>query len=465
MERTMPSWTLKEVVEAVNGKLLNGTNDERITGVSFDTRSLEEGDLFIPLTADRNGHEFIQAAIDKGASASFWSDDLTQAPAGFPLIQVSDTEKAFQDFARFYLKKVGPKVVGVTGSNGKTTTKDMVAAVSSAQYRTHKTEGNFNNHLGMPYTILRMPEDTEVLVLEMGMSERGEINLLSKMAEPDIAIITMIGESHIEFLGSREGISQAKLEIIDGMNGGTLIYPIDEPLLHEKIASGYAEKAVSHLLTFGKTEKADKYAVTIEPGVRHTLFSTNTEPDSSCRLPIPGIYNVQNALSAILAGEVLGISQEDAFAQLENFQLTKNRLEWKDGINGTTILNDAYNASPSSMKAVLNYFQTIDLPKRRIIVLGDVLELGEQSKEMHESLSEAIDPDKIDLLILFGKEMQALADSLTSQMSTSKLKHFISDKAELIEFLKENCQADDTILVKSSLSTGLLEVVSELSQT
>lgn len=459
----MPSWTINEITEAVNGKLLAGTGDEIITGVSFDTRLLEKGDLFIPLTAERNGHKFIQSALDKGAAASFWSDELTHAPSGFPLIQVADTETAFQDFARFYLKKVNPKVVGVTGSNGKTTTKDMVAAVASAKYRTHKTEGNFNNHLGMPHTILRMPADTEVLVLEMGMSESGEINLLSKMAEPDIAIITMIGESHIEFLGSRDAISEAKLEIIDGMKGGTLIYPIDEPLLHEKIATGYAKNTVGATLTFGKNEEADKFAVKAESEVRHTVFATNTQPNLFCRLPIPGIYNVQNALAAIIAGEELGITQAEAFKQLENFQLTKNRLEWKDGINGTTILNDAYNASPSSMKAVLNYFQKIDLPGRRVVVLGDVLELGDQTKEMHESLSEAILPDKTDLLVLFGKEMQALEKKLRPHMSESKLVYFANDKTKLIKFLKQNTQSNDTILVKSSLSTGLLEVVSELS--
>ncbi|GAB2489343.1 UDP-N-acetylmuramoyl-tripeptide--D-alanyl-D-alanine ligase [Alkalibacterium psychrotolerans] len=459
----MPSWTLKEITEAVNGKLLAGKGDETIRGVSFDTRLLEEGDLFIPLTAERNGHEFIQAAIDKGAAASLWSDELTHAPGDFPLIQVSDTEKAFQDFARYYLKKVGPKIVGVTGSNGKTTTKDMVAAVASARYRTHKTEGNFNNHLGMPHTILRMPADTEVLVLEMGMSESGEINLLSNMAEPDIAIITMIGESHIEFLGSRDAISQAKLEIVDGMKNGTLIYPIDEPLLHDKVTAGYAKDTVGRFLTFGKTEEADKYAVEANSEVRHTVFATNSQPDLECRLPIPGIYNVQNALSAILAGEVLGISQEEAFNQLENFQLTKNRLEWVDGINETTILNDAYNASPSSMKAVLNYFQNIDLPGRRVVVLGDVLELGDQTKEMHESLSEAISPEKIDLLVLYGKEMQALDEKLTPNMSESQRVHFSGDKTELTDFLKANLKAEDTVLVKSSLSTGLLEVVSELS--
>ena len=459
----MAKWTLKEIASAVDGKLIGGDDNLKIEGVSFDTRSLQTGDLFIPLTAERNGHDFIEAAIEKGAAASFWSDDTEKAPEGFPIIAVADTEKAFQHFAQYYLNKVGPKVIGITGSNGKTTTKDMVAAVASARYRTYKTVGNFNNHLGLPFTILNMPEDTEVLVLEMGMSERGEIEVLSQLAHPDIAVITMIGESHIEFLGSRDAISEAKLEIVKGMSNGTLIYPGKEPLLQDKIAAGYVDATVGKRLTFGKEEGVDLYPVTVEARLKQTVFTTNADPEQSCTLPVPGIYNVQNALAAVLVGKEIGISNTEAYVQLENFELTKNRLEWIDGINESTLLNDAYNASPSSMKAVLRYFQEIDVPKRKIIVLGDVLELGEHSRAMHESLSEAIDPKKVDLVVLYGKEMKALYDKLLPQMNEQNLQHFEGDKQPLIDYLKKQIRKEDTVLLKSSLSTGMLEVVTKLS--
>ncbi|MER2064589.1 MAG: UDP-N-acetylmuramoyl-tripeptide--D-alanyl-D-alanine ligase, partial [Alkalibacterium sp.] len=189
----MPNWTLSEIAQAVNGKLVNSEKTEQIAGVSFDTRTLKEGNLFIPLTAERNGHDFIQSAMNKGAKATLWSDPIDKAPEDIAVIQVDDTLEAFQSFAKYYLNEVSPKVVGITGSNGKTTTKDMVAAVASAKYKTHKTIGNFNNHLGLPLTILEMDRDTEVVVLEMGMSEKGEIHVLSEIAEPDIAVITMIG--------------------------------------------------------------------------------------------------------------------------------------------------------------------------------------------------------------------------------------------------------------------------------
>lgn len=208
----MISLTIKEIAAAVGA--LNDTSmwsDQEIISVDFDTRKLVKESLFVPLIGNNDGHQFILKAIENGARASLWSKSLKDLPfevaADFPVIQVEDTLKALQDLAKFYLTKVNPKVVGITGSNGKTTTKDMTDAVLSSQYRVHKTQGNFNNHIGLPITILEMPIDTEVVILEMGMNHAGEIKVLSDLAEPDVAIITMIGESHIEFL-DRERVSR-----------------------------------------------------------------------------------------------------------------------------------------------------------------------------------------------------------------------------------------------------------------
>lgn len=461
----MAQWTLEEIVEATGGRLYYGDPKTVASGVSFDTRTIKENNVFVPMVADRNGHEFIQSAIDNGASVAFWSDPIETAPQSIAIIEVTDTLVAFQQFAQAYLKKIKPKVVAITGSNGKTTTKDMVAAVASSTFKTHKTVGNFNNHIGLPLTILEMGEDTEVIVLEMGMSGRDEISLLSKIAKPDISVITMIGESHIEFLGSREGIADAKFEIIDGMQGGTLIYPGEEPLLSKKVIGPSVSKHVGTIKTFGKQEGNDLYPLIIEPSIRSTQFTTNRDDQLSCTLPIPGVYNVQNALAAILVGEELGIDYETAYHSLTHFELTKNRLEWKKGWNDSVLLNDAYNASPSSMKAALNYFQQIDVVGKKIVVLGDILELGEFAKEMHVSLHKAIHPDAIDLLVLYGKDMTYLYEEMTKHMSTDRLFHFEGDKEPLIQFLKDSIQPNDTVLLKSSRSTGLLEVVSELSQS
>lgn len=456
----MTKWTVNEIAEVVNGTVHHASDKERlIEGIDFDTRRLTKGNLFVPLVADRNGHDFVSDAIEKGASAALWSDPIEKAPEGFPIIQVDDTLQAFQTFAKWYLDKINPKVVGITGSNGKTTTKDMTEAVLSTKYRTHKTQGNFNNQIGMPITILEMPEETEVIILEMGMDHAGEIHKLSALAEPDVAVITMIGESHIEFLGSREAIADAKVEISDGLkHDGLLIYSIDEPLLVERV------NGIKTIQTFGTSSEADLYAVHVDSEVRKTRFSVNQEPDLEITLPTPGVYNVQNALAALLVGLQLGISLEEGAEGLGAFQLTKNRLEWLNGLNGSQLLNDAYNASPSSMKAVLDYFSSIELDGNKIVVLGDILELGEHSKELHRSISDVINPEVIDELILYGEEIEVLYQEVKTRFKPESIRHFSGAKTAMIDYLRKLIQPNDTVLIKSSLGTDLLQVVSELTE-
>lgn len=455
----MTKWTLKEIAEATNGTIHHTSNTEMlIEGVDFDTRRLTKENLFVPLVADRNGHDFIENAVENGAFVAFWSDPIEKAPADFPIIQVQDTLQAFQSFAKWYLKKVNPKIVGITGSNGKTTTKDMTEAVLSTTYRTHKTQGNFNNQIGLPITILEMPEDTEAVILEMGMDHTGEIHKLSTLAEPDVAVVTMIGESHIEFLGSREAIADAKIEIIDGLKpNGLFIYPIDEPLLVERVQHSQKQQ------TFGTSNEADLYALHIDSEVRKTTFSVNQAPDLEITLPTPGVYNVQNALAALLVGLELEVPIENGAKGLAAFQLTKNRLEWLTGWNGSNVLNDAYNASPSSMKAVLDYFSAIEVEGKKIVVLGDILELGEHSNELHRSISQAIDPLLIDELILYGDDIEVLYQEVKKKFEAEAVRHFTGDKTAMVDYLRKLIQPNDAVLIKSSLGTDLLHVVSELT--
>lgn len=455
-------WTLKEIASATDGVLYHAEDENKeVVKAAFDSRSLPEGSLFVPLVAERNGHEYIESAISNGAAAALWSDPIEQAPKDLPIIQVEDTMKAFQQFAKWYLKKVDPKIIGVTGSNGKTTTKDMVEAVLSAKYKTHKTVGNFNNHIGLPYTILEMPADTEAVVLEMGMSEAGEIHVLSMLTEPDAAVITMIGESHIEFFGSRAGIADAKMEITDGLKPeGVLIYPGEEPLLAERTQKLSSERK----RTFGKNEDQDLYALNVQSEMRQTSFSVNQAPGLTITLPMPGEYNVQNALAALLVGLEFDISIEQSAEKLAHFQLTKNRLEWLEGFNGAQLLNDAYNASPSSMKAVLRYFSSIESSGKKIVVLGDVLELGALSEELHKSIAEAIDPKAIDQLILYGTEMSVVYETVKEAFTLETIRHFSGDKTPMIDYLRKTIQPDDVVLLKSSLGTGVLNVVNELKK-
>lgn len=457
----MDALKLKEIALAVGAK--NDLSDWatiEIDKVEFDSRKLTEGALFVPLKGDNDGHDYIQSAIERGATAAFWSEPIENAPKGFPLLQVEDTLQALQDLAKYYLNLVGPKVVGITGSNGKTTTKDMTEAVIRSKFNVHKTQGNFNNHIGLPMTILDMPSSTEVIILEMGMNHAGEIKVLSELAEPDVAVITMIGESHIEYLGSREGIAAAKMEIIAGLKkNGTLIYPGEEQLLSPLVQ----ELEPKQRITFGTAKTNNMYPVTIDPGMYQTKFTTNVAPEIECSIPVLGTYNVTNAMAALMVGFTLGISVEVASPELAKFNLTKNRTEWLAGINESMILNDAYNANPSAMKAVLDNFSKLTNTGKKVVVLGDMLELGETSSELHASVAEHIQPNRIEEVFLFGPEMAALYEVLKRTHPIDCLHYFEKDKLAMLEKLKTSIKKDDFVLVKSSLGTDLLTVAVELT--
>lgn len=452
----MTKWTLNDIAQAIDGKIMNATDQNiTVTSVSADSRSLEDGALFIPIISERNGHDFIESAIDNGAVAAFWSDDSEKVPSDFPIIKVKDTLEAYKTFAKWYLKEVHPKVVGITGSNGKTTTKDMTAAVLGTKFKTHKTAENENNQLGVPKSILSMPQDTEVLVLEMGMSHPDEISIHSKMGQPDIAVITMIGESHIEaFDGSRKKLAHEKLDILAGLtDGGLFIRPADEELIASQFDRDIRNR------TFGWDDAADIYATDVSGDATSTTFIVE---DETITIPVPGKYNVNNALIAILIGQELGISLAEAKKGLENLEMTKNRLEWLDGQNGVYLLNDAYNASPTSVNAVLSYFEDIEVDGAKIVVLGDIRELGDRSKQYHEQLTEGIDLTQFKAIFLYGDEMKALYDKIADD--NNHVRHFTGEKDSLIKAIKEMATADDSVLFKSSNGTDLLSVVDELKK-
>lgn len=457
----MTKWKLSEIAEAVGGRLENAPAEEVIvTSASGDTRELKAGAIFVPLIAERNGHDFVDNAIEKGAVAAFWSDQDKEVPSDFPVIWVEDTEQAFKDFAKWHLNRVQPKVVGVTGSNGKTTTKDMTAAVLSTKFETHKTPDNENNQLGVPKTLLSMPETTEALVLEMGMSNPGEISVLSKIGEPEVAVITMIGESHMQAFGSREKLAKEKLDILAGLReNGLFIRPADEPLIETQFDPAIRNQ------TFGWSNEADIYATDVEGDATSTTFTVHlkdqAEGPETITIPVPGKYNVNNALIALTIGLEYGISLKEAKQGLENLEMTKNRLEWLDGKNDIRLLNDAYNASPTSMKAALNYFADIKLEGEKIVVLGDILELGDASKRYHEGVSEGVELGSFKAIFLYGDEMKALYEKLKSE---DHVRHFSGDKEPLIQAIQETAKPGDSVLFKSSNGTDLLSVVEKLKK-
>ncbi|MDN6141980.1 MAG: UDP-N-acetylmuramoyl-tripeptide--D-alanyl-D-alanine ligase [Tetragenococcus halophilus] len=443
--------TIKEIAKVLGS---SQTSEQKITNVEFDSRKISAGDLFVPLKGTRDGHEFATYAQESGAIATLWSEDIAKAPEGLFVFFVSDTKKAFQKLASYYRQKLAPKVLAITGSNGKTTTKDMTEAVLAQKYQTYKTQGNYNNELGLPYTILHMPETTEVLVLEMGMDHAGDLTLLSQIGQPDAAAITLIGEAHIESLGSREGIAKGKMEITAGLKkDGVLFIPVDEPLLSPLI-----RPLNQKVVTFGLKEGMVQAEV-LNTTKQSTEFSINGK---NFLIPVIGSYNVKNALVAYSFGHYFGLSNEEIAAGLKNFHLTKDRTQWSKAANGADILSDVYNANPTAMGLVLDSFAELTLPGRKIAVLADMLELGKDSKQMHRQMAKHIG-DSLAEVYLYGSDMEALYQVLKD--SNKDVFYFTEDrKKEMIEAIKRDIQAQDSVLLKGSNGMGLAEVIIALQE-
>ncbi len=455
--------TLKQIHELIGG-LNNITEWEsvHIAGVSIDSRKVTTDNLFVPLRGEKvDGHRYVEKVKDQGAAASLWQKDVPNPPKNIPIIIVENTEVALQELARAYRQQLNVKVIGVTGSNGKTTTKDMTAALLATTYKVHKTSGNFNNHLGLPLTILSMEEDTDVAVLEMGMSSRGEIEFLSKLARPDLAIITNIGESHLLDLGSREEIANAKLEIIEGLaSGGTLIYYGDEPLLRDKVGNLLESL---HVLSFGRSHTNDLYATSIQQGNNLTSYTVAGDIVGAYKIPVLGNHNVMNALAAMLVAKEMKVDQEKICEGLASIQLTNMRMEMVEGANGEKIINDAYNASPTSMMAAIQLMEGLSGFNRKILILGDMLELGLQERDFHLKIGEQISKDKIDKLFTFGPLAEHIAMGARKTFKEDHVRSF-QNKQNLIDELKKQIEPNDLLLVKASRGMRLEEVVQALQK-
>lgn len=437
--------------------------DVNVTGVAFDSRKLQAGDLFVPLAGEHDGHQFIQSAIDHGAVATLWADDHAEsAPSDLPVIMVADTLKALQALGKYYLQKINPKVVAVTGSNGKTTTKDMIASLLSTQFNVTKTHANFNNQIGVPITLLSMEPNTEVVVVEMGMDHFGELDFLSRLVEPDIAVITMIGEAHIEFFGTRDKIADAKMEIVHGLKAdGTFIYNGDEPLLRER-----AEKVSQRQRTFGMTADDTLTGSEVTTSRAQTQFKASLWPEEAYTIPMMGAYNVNNALAALLVADTFHVRSTPARTALASFVPTENRTEWLTGAQGEAILSDVYNSNPTAARRVLAAFAAVPTKGHRIVVLGDMLELGEQSDTLHVSLASELHPETIQSVYLNGQHMQALATALQSQYPADAIHYYPTDQQEqLITDLRAEVQADDQVLLKGSHGIHLENVLQALQAT
>jgi len=428
--------------------------------VVTDSRKQTENSLFIPIAGERfDGHEFAPQAIDNGAKAILWQKDR-ELPEGirddFPIFYTEDTVKGMQELAYAYRQLVDPIVVGITGSNGKTTTKDLVAQVAATTYRTHCTNGNFNNHIGLPLTILSMDNQTEVLILEMGMSQFGEIEVLSTIARPDYAIITNIGESHIEFLGSREGIATAKKEIMAGLKLPSkrqltsMIIDGDEALLHDLHPLEYVKKC-------GFKEDNDVTIKNTEVGLNGTSFTLS---GVTYTVPLLGRHHALNAAFAAVIGELLHINEQRIQEAFDKLKQTAMRFQMLQGPHGVTIINDAYNASPTSMKAAIDVLKELTGFKEKVVVLGDILELGENAEAFHREIAASI-TSPITAVFTLGEYAAAISDALSEKNSSIAIRHF-TKKEELVLALKAFLRKDVCILFKASRSMQFENIIKEI---
>ncbi|MGP7819090.1 UDP-N-acetylmuramoyl-tripeptide--D-alanyl-D-alanine ligase [Niallia sp. 01092] len=452
--------TLKQIANMIGmEEEINGAEDIVINGITIDSRKIEKGNLFVPFKGEKvDGHQFVEDAIKKGAAASFWQKDVPNPPKHLPLLYVEDPLKSIQQLAKKYRNELSVKVVGITGSNGKTSTKDITTNLLSLKYKVQKTEGNYNNHLGLPLTVLNLKEDTDIAVLEMGMSSKGEIDFLTKLAEPDVVVITNIGESHLLDLGSREGITDAKLEIINGLKqGGRVVYFGDEPLLANKLT----KIAQMDIKTFGMGEKNDLFPVDIQQKENGSRFHIN-KTQKVYNLPILGNHNILNALAAMLVADYFMISFEDMDEGFKTLKLTNMRMELVTGQNGVQIINDAYNASPTSMLAAINVLKNLPGFNKKVLVLGDMLELGPDEETYHEEVGKSIPKDEIDYVFTYGNLGQFIAKGAQTVLPENHVVSF-TEKNDLITALKKIIDNETVVLVKASRGMRLEEVVKSLS--
>lgn len=435
-----------------------------VAGVVTDSRKITPACLFVPLVGEKfDGHDYGAASLAAGAAGVLWQRDRGTAPDG-GVIVVEDTLEALQRLSAAYLAQVNPQVVAITGSNGKTTTKDIVTSVLERQYKVHKTQGNFNNHIGLPLTILSMSQETEIAVLEMGMSGRGEIALLASLAPPDIAIITNIGESHLLQLGSRKEIARAKLEIAGGLKtGGLLVYNGDEPLLEEVMAEPeFQAPEEMKTFRFGLNNDNDDYPTGMMGHSTGMSFTSRLHTERAFTLPLPGQHNVVNALAALAVARHYGITEENIEQGLSTLRLTGMRIEVITTPSGLTMLSDAYNASPTSMRAAIDVLQSMKVSGSKIAVLGDMLELGPEEETFHREIGDYLNPQEIDLVFTFGPLSRHTADAAAKTFGPDRVFAF-TDKAALTELLIAKSSPRDVVLFKGSRGMRLEEVLDRLN--
>ena len=441
---------VEEIVKAINGKLICGDINKECKEFKRDSREIEKDDVYIALIGDNSdGNDYYQEAVNKGAALCVLSRYDNADTKDTAIILVDDTLKALQDIARYERTIMSKPIVAVTGSAGKTSTKDLIASVLGSKFKVLKTKGNYNNHIGMPLSLLSYKNE-DMAVIEMGMSDFGEISILSNIAKPNVAVITNIGTAHIGNLGSREGILKAKLEILDGLQDNVVIINNDDDMLSKWAIENQDNYSI---ITCGIENKESMYvAENIELYEDCSYYTVN---GVKFEVPVGGKHFILNSLLAYAVAKYYKLSDEEICNGLKNLDLTSGRMQKINLKNGTILINDCYNANFDSMKAAIKYIEDIK-NKRRILVLGDMLELGEYSEKIHSDIGELISDD-IDILITTGEEAKNI-----DKFANAKEKYWFENNEEVIKMLKNIITENDIVLLKASNGMNFKEICEAL---
>ena len=436
-------------IKKISDATIFGNEDIVLDNFSIDTRTIKNGDIYVGIKGDNNnGSDYYLNAIKKGAKVVI-IDKVVDAINDVTIVIVKDTLECLQKLAEIKRSLYDIPVIAITGSSGKTSTKDIVSSVVSKKYKTCKTKGNYNNHIGVPLTILSLKDD-EALVIEMGMNHLGEISRLSKIAKPTISIITNVGTAHIGNLGSRENILKAKLEIIDGMIGNTLIINEDNDML-KKVNNILDSKY--NIKTISINNQSDYKAYDIKSEIFKSVFKVL---DDEITINVGGEVFIYNALVAYAVGKLLDINIDDIRLGISSFVLSKGRLERKITKNNVVLIDDTYNANYDSMKSSIELLGKVN--SRKIAVLGDMLELGEFTEKLHKDIGKVLLDNKIDLVITIGEYSKYINEVIGNSIEN----HHFSKESDSYKLLDEILRKDDYVLIKGSHSIKLNNLVDYL---
>lgn len=454
----MESLGIEAVIHACGAIPFNSSSINQITGIATDSRKVQRGDLFVAIKGENfDGHDYAETAVKNGAAIVLSHQKLND---NIPYLLVENTLTALHKLAKYYKSKFKIPFVAITGSSGKTTTKDMIASILSERYNVLKTDGNFNNAIGLPLTLFKLEKSHEIGVIEMGMNSLGEIEVLADIVRPDVGVITNVGTAHIEKLKNRESILKAKTELFTYFDSGnTAVINGDNDMLQNLLDKPYK------IIRYGLESQNDCRAINIiekgEAGINFdVVYQGKTE---NYQVPIPGIHNVYNALSAISIALLYGLTKSEIDDGLKNFKPSKMRMEVFKGIMNTKIINDAYNANPDSMQAAINVLASMETPGRRVCILGDMFELGEFAKEGHRMVGKYAAENNVDVILAVGKMANDIIKG-ASLTGANQMLYSFESISEVLDNLKDIIKYNDIILIKGSRGMYMENIVESLRE-